>query len=89
MQFFPNKKNGGEIPRRSVDQGLSTSPKSTTVDLFYVNYKRIIQKSQLLTLICFTCLAYSLFLCVVQYFLLFLLFLHLYIVQRHLIWYNS
>ena len=40
-------KNGGEIPRRSVDQGLSTSPKSTTVDLFYVNYKRNIQECQL------------------------------------------
>ena len=29
-------KNGGEIPRRSVDQGLATSPKSTTVDLYSV-----------------------------------------------------
>ena len=30
---FENE-NGGEIPRRSVDQGLSTSPKSTTVDYY-------------------------------------------------------
>lgn len=28
--------NGGEIPRRSVDQGLSTSPKSVIADLLYV-----------------------------------------------------
>ena len=32
---FENE-NGGEIPRRSVDQGLSTSPKSTTVDLYFM-----------------------------------------------------
>lgn len=29
---FPNK-NSGEIPRRSVDQGLSTSPINDTTDL--------------------------------------------------------
>ena len=40
-------KNSGEIPRRSVDQGLSTSPKSVTADLLYTYYKRNIQKSQL------------------------------------------
>lgn len=39
---------GVEIPRRSVDQGLSTSPKSVIADLLYVYYKRNIQKSQLL-----------------------------------------
>ena len=45
--------NGGEIPRRSVDQGLSTSPKSTTVDLLYDNYKRIMQECQLPPFGCF------------------------------------
>ena len=34
-------KNGGEIPRRLVDQGLLTSPKSATTDLLYVHYSGI------------------------------------------------
>ena len=43
--------NSGEIPRRSVDQGLLTSPKLATAELLYVHYMRIIRESQLLSLI--------------------------------------
>ena len=45
---FNNIKSGGEIPRRSVDQGFSASPKSNIniALIFYGYYNTFIPKSQ-------------------------------------------